>query len=190
MGFLHNPRAFLQVLKAALERTDCRFILFTAGYEPLDATIQAMINTSSDLDESRHFRSCTNGVFLFKDRLFCFSGSEFLDLANEQWYDYQTTIRHMHNIIWHWICSWGSYGSFIRTVWHDLPFSVHCGQLQHPASLSNLTLIEFKFNSWCCLGCCTSLVGPFTTTFWNSAHHGLHLCIFSMPDDTLHIRRT
>eukprot|EP00268_Persea_americana_P063505 TRINITY_DN8241_c0_g2_i3.p1 TRINITY_DN8241_c0_g2~~TRINITY_DN8241_c0_g2_i3.p1 ORF type:complete len:343 (+),score=69.07 TRINITY_DN8241_c0_g2_i3:628-1656(+) len=75
MGFLHNPRAFLQVLKAALERTDCRFILFTAGYEPLDATIQAMINTSSDLDESRHFRSCTNGVFLFKDRLFCFSGT-------------------------------------------------------------------------------------------------------------------
>lgn len=79
MGFLRNPQAFLQVLKAALERTNCRFILFTAGYEPLDASIQAMGNTSSDCDGRQHFRSCADGVLLFDGRLFCFSGSEFLD---------------------------------------------------------------------------------------------------------------
>ncbi|KAJ4808683.1 Sterol 3-beta-glucosyltransferase [Rhynchospora pubera] len=73
MGFLTNPKAFLAVLQRVIEATEYRFILFTSGYEPLDASIRyladnAMPNTSHMLEE-------TDSTFLFNNRLFCFSGS-------------------------------------------------------------------------------------------------------------------
>ncbi|KAF3975516.1 hypothetical protein CMV_001229 [Castanea mollissima] len=37
MGFLKNPQAFLHVLRTVIEITSYRFILFTAGFEALDA---------------------------------------------------------------------------------------------------------------------------------------------------------
>jgi len=41
MGFLRNPKAFLMVIKAVIESTDHRFILFTSGYQPLDSAIRS-----------------------------------------------------------------------------------------------------------------------------------------------------
>ncbi|KAJ0094663.1 hypothetical protein Patl1_15393 [Pistacia atlantica] len=72
MGFLKNPRAFLLVLRTVLETTGYRFVLSTAGYEPLDAAIQAIAaETSSFLNQSQIIE---DGVSLFDGTLFCFSG--------------------------------------------------------------------------------------------------------------------
>ncbi|XP_078176888.1 UDP-Glycosyltransferase superfamily protein [Carex rostrata] len=73
MGFLTNPKAFLAVLQRVIEATKYRFILFTSGYEALDALIRylaydAMPNSSSVLEK-------VDSTLLFNDRLFCFSGS-------------------------------------------------------------------------------------------------------------------
>ncbi|AQK70616.1 UDP-Glycosyltransferase superfamily protein [Zea mays] len=75
MGFLRNPKAFLMVLKAAIESTDYMFILFSSGYKPLDSAIQSI---ASSVNESRGVDSPSLGgdsALLFNGRLFCFLGS-------------------------------------------------------------------------------------------------------------------
>ncbi|KAF9603992.1 hypothetical protein IFM89_039346 [Coptis chinensis] len=71
MGFLRNSRAFLLVLQAVIQITNYRFILFTAGYEPLDSAIQMLAEALSCFDR----KICSEDGVLFWDRLFCFSGT-------------------------------------------------------------------------------------------------------------------
>ncbi|GAV67383.1 hypothetical protein CFOL_v3_10889, partial [Cephalotus follicularis] len=66
MGFLKNPQAFLRVLQTVLQITSYRFILFTAGYEPLDTAVRVIATESCSLSYQKHS--------LFNSRLFCFSG--------------------------------------------------------------------------------------------------------------------
>ncbi|CAN6246702.1 unnamed protein product [Urochloa humidicola] len=73
MGFLRNPKAFLMVLKVAIEMTDYSFILFSTGYQPLDSAIQAVV--SSTTDSSKEETPCGDSTLIFNGRLFCFSGS-------------------------------------------------------------------------------------------------------------------
>ncbi|GFP93875.1 sterol 3-beta-glucosyltransferase ugt80b1 [Phtheirospermum japonicum] len=74
MGYLRNPQAFLRVLRYVLNITNHRFILFTAGYRPLDAAIKIYAQTPSssatEQMQSSEIQSC-----LFDGRLFCFSGA-------------------------------------------------------------------------------------------------------------------
>ncbi|KAH7575685.1 hypothetical protein JRO89_XS02G0193200 [Xanthoceras sorbifolium] len=72
-GFLENPQAFLLVLKRVLEATSYRFILFTAGYEPLNAAIQVIAMETSSVSNQRQFSE--DGINLFDGLLFCFSGT-------------------------------------------------------------------------------------------------------------------
>ncbi|KAK3185010.1 hypothetical protein Dsin_032296 [Dipteronia sinensis] len=72
MGFLENSRAFLLVLKRVLETTSYRFILFTAGYEPLNAAIQVIAMETSSFSNQRQFSE--DGITLFGGLLYCFSG--------------------------------------------------------------------------------------------------------------------
>lgn len=72
MGYLRNPQAFLRVLGNVLNITNHRFILFTAGYGPLDASINffaQILSSASEQIQSTEIQCC-----LFEDRLFCFSG--------------------------------------------------------------------------------------------------------------------
>uniref|UniRef100_A0A6N2KDD8 Erythromycin biosynthesis protein CIII-like C-terminal domain-containing protein n=1 Tax=Salix viminalis TaxID=40686 RepID=A0A6N2KDD8_SALVM len=69
MGFLRNPQTFLQVIQTVLEITNYRFILFTAGYEPLDEAVQVIASESSHLDKRQYLEE---GLCLFDSRLFCF----------------------------------------------------------------------------------------------------------------------
>jgi len=74
MGFLRNPKAFLMVLKAAIESSDYRFIFFSSGYKPLDSAIQSI---ASSENESRGVESPSLGgdsTLLFNGHLFCFLG--------------------------------------------------------------------------------------------------------------------
>ncbi|XP_004230516.1 sterol 3-beta-glucosyltransferase UGT80B1 isoform X1 [Solanum lycopersicum] len=73
MGFLRNPHAFLQVLRTALDISDSRFILFSAGYEPLEAAIESYAKEASSCPEQT--QRSNGGVSFFGGRLFCFSGS-------------------------------------------------------------------------------------------------------------------
>ncbi|CAN8252215.1 unnamed protein product [Cochlearia groenlandica] len=70
MGFVKNPLAFLQVLQSVIQITGYRFIIFTAGYEPLDAAIQTIAKESP----SSAKRTLDAGVSILNDKLFCFSG--------------------------------------------------------------------------------------------------------------------
>ncbi|WVZ77376.1 hypothetical protein U9M48_025251 [Paspalum notatum var. saurae] len=75
MGFIRNPKAFLMVLKAAIESTDYRFILFSSGYQPLDSAIKSI---ASSVTESSGVEAPALGGdsnLLFNGRLFCFLGS-------------------------------------------------------------------------------------------------------------------
>ncbi|KAJ0988050.1 hypothetical protein J5N97_006406 [Dioscorea zingiberensis] len=74
MGYLTNPRAFLLVLKAVVEITNHRVVLFSAGYEPLDASIR-LLSGSSNASKEEQLTDSEDGIFLFNNRLFCFSGS-------------------------------------------------------------------------------------------------------------------
>ncbi|KAJ6348399.1 hypothetical protein OIU76_004799 [Salix suchowensis] len=69
MGFLRNPQTFLQVIQTVLEITNYRFILLTAGYEPLDEAVQVIASESSHLDKRQYLEE---GICLFDSRLFCF----------------------------------------------------------------------------------------------------------------------
>lgn len=72
MGFLKNPQAFMHVLQTVLEITSHRIILFTAGYEPLEAAIQVVAAKASL--EMSHIQLSEDCFSLFNSRLFCFSG--------------------------------------------------------------------------------------------------------------------
>ncbi|KAJ4964839.1 hypothetical protein NE237_016688 [Protea cynaroides] len=72
MGFLTNPRAFLRVIEVVLGITSYRFILFSAGYEPLDAAIQEIALEMGS--SSYQGPDSKDGILLFSGRLFCFSG--------------------------------------------------------------------------------------------------------------------
>lgn len=69
MGFMKNPQAFLQVIRNVLDISSHRFILFSAGYEPLDAAIDLLVHQAGS-----EKGSCKEGASLFGNRLFCFSG--------------------------------------------------------------------------------------------------------------------
>ncbi|KAK9134403.1 hypothetical protein Syun_013733 [Stephania yunnanensis] len=71
MGFLKNPQAFLRILGVVVEITNLRFILFSAGYEPLDCAINVMSGRLSSSNQKRSFES----FLLFDNRVFCFSGA-------------------------------------------------------------------------------------------------------------------
>ncbi|KAK6945589.1 hypothetical protein RJ641_013133, partial [Dillenia turbinata] len=73
MGFLRNPEAFLRVLQIVLDRTNYRFIFFTAGYEPFDRAIQ-MIAAEASQGVGRN-QLHDDSVSLYGGRLFCFSGA-------------------------------------------------------------------------------------------------------------------
>ncbi|XP_010261041.1 PREDICTED: sterol 3-beta-glucosyltransferase UGT80B1 isoform X2 [Nelumbo nucifera] len=73
MGFLTNPGAFLQVLEAVMEITGYRFILLTAGFEPLDAAIQLIATKTCSLSDQKP--QVEDGILLFSDHLLCFSGT-------------------------------------------------------------------------------------------------------------------
>lgn len=72
MGFLRNPKAFLMVLKAAIESTDYRFILLSSGYQPLDSAIQSIASSVTNASEASSLGDGSR--LLFNGRLFCFSG--------------------------------------------------------------------------------------------------------------------
>ncbi|KAG0463980.1 hypothetical protein HPP92_020049 [Vanilla planifolia] len=74
MGFIRNTEAFLSVLKAVIKTTSHRFVLFSAGYEPLDTVIEMISGASSSSNLSK--QECSKGcTLLFDDQLLCFSGS-------------------------------------------------------------------------------------------------------------------
>ncbi|XP_050272622.1 sterol 3-beta-glucosyltransferase UGT80B1 isoform X3 [Quercus robur] len=73
MGFLKNPQAFLHVLRIVIEITSHRFILFTAGFEALDAAVRMIAaEASSCSSQTQLSEDC---ISLFNSRLFCFTGS-------------------------------------------------------------------------------------------------------------------
>ncbi|XP_030959473.1 uncharacterized protein LOC115981463 [Quercus lobata] len=73
MGFLKNPQAFLHVLRTVIEITSYRFILFTAGFEGLDAAVRMIAaEASSCSGQTQLSEDC---ISLFNSRLFCFTGS-------------------------------------------------------------------------------------------------------------------
>ncbi|XP_057434019.1 sterol 3-beta-glucosyltransferase UGT80B1 isoform X2 [Lotus japonicus] len=71
MGFLKDPRAFICVLQMVLNTTNYRFILFTAGYEPLESVVRTIAAEASP-DQKNWSEDC---IPLCDGRLFCFSGS-------------------------------------------------------------------------------------------------------------------
>ncbi|KAG8368757.1 hypothetical protein BUALT_Bualt15G0079100 [Buddleja alternifolia] len=73
MGYLRNPQAFLRVLENVLNITSHRFILFSAGYGPLDAAIKLFAQTLSSASEQ--MQCSEDQSYLFGGRLFCFSGT-------------------------------------------------------------------------------------------------------------------
>lgn len=70
MGFVKNPLAFLRVLQSVINITGYRFIIFTAGYEPLNAAICTIAKESA----SSAKRPLDAGISIFSGKLFCFSG--------------------------------------------------------------------------------------------------------------------
>ncbi|KAJ4717012.1 Sterol 3-beta-glucosyltransferase [Melia azedarach] len=72
MGFLKNPQAFLRVLQTVLQTTNYRFILFTVGYEPLDADIRLIASGKPSF--SKQEQIIQDGISLFDGKLFCCSG--------------------------------------------------------------------------------------------------------------------
>jgi hypothetical protein len=74
MGFLRNPKAFLMVIKAVIESTGHRFILFTSGYQPLDSAIRSVDSLVAKSSDSDTPALSGDSTLLFNSRLFCFSG--------------------------------------------------------------------------------------------------------------------
>lgn len=72
MGFLKSPQEFLQVILTLLDITNYRFILLSAGYEPLDAAVEVIAAEASSSVERGP--SSEDGIFLFDGRLLYFSG--------------------------------------------------------------------------------------------------------------------
>ncbi|CAN6859000.1 unnamed protein product [Brassica oleracea] len=67
MGFMKNPLAFLRILESVIQITGYRFIILTAGYEPLEVAICTIAQEPVK-------RSLQEGVSIFNGKLFCFSG--------------------------------------------------------------------------------------------------------------------
>ena len=86
MGFLKNPQAFLYVLRTVIEITSYRFILFTAGFEALDAAVRMIAaETSSCSSQTQLSEDC---ISLFNCQLFCFTGyvsSNIRKLVGRRW---------------------------------------------------------------------------------------------------------
>ncbi|GMH24485.1 hypothetical protein Nepgr_026328 [Nepenthes gracilis] len=73
MGFLRNPWAFLHILRAVVDITKYRFILFSSGCELLESAIRVIATEEySSLDQQEISK---DGHTLFCGRLFCFFGS-------------------------------------------------------------------------------------------------------------------
>lgn len=72
MGYFRNPQAFVRVLGNVLNISNHRFILFSAGYGPLDAAISILAHTPPSASEQ--MQSSEIQTSLFDGRLFCFSG--------------------------------------------------------------------------------------------------------------------
>lgn len=73
MGFMRKPQLLLRVLQSVIELSSYRFILFSSGYGPLDAATRILATETSLCSEKGE--PVKNGISLFSDRLFCFSGS-------------------------------------------------------------------------------------------------------------------
>ncbi|XP_022642990.1 sterol 3-beta-glucosyltransferase, partial [Vigna radiata var. radiata] len=71
MGFLKDPYAFICILQTVLSTTNYRFILFTAGYEPLESIVRR-ISTEASFELKNCRDDC---VPLCNGRLLCFFGS-------------------------------------------------------------------------------------------------------------------
>lgn len=70
MGFVRDPIAFLRILQSVIQITGYRFIIFTAGYGPLDAAIWTIANRS----DSSEKQPLHVGISIFNGKLFCYSG--------------------------------------------------------------------------------------------------------------------
>lgn len=68
MGFMKNPLAFLRILESVIQITGYRFIILTAGYEPLEVAICTIANKPASK------RSLQEGVSIFNGMIFCYSG--------------------------------------------------------------------------------------------------------------------
>eukprot|EP01018_Ginkgo_biloba_P024285 Gb_26819 [translate_table: standard] len=84
MGYIDNPEGMLLLLKAVLEASSYRIILFSAGHPPLDTAIQAFggehlatdkIHDASSNDHQGNLKLIKDGLLLFNNRLFCYAGS-------------------------------------------------------------------------------------------------------------------
>uniref|UniRef100_A0A0D9VDM6 Erythromycin biosynthesis protein CIII-like C-terminal domain-containing protein n=1 Tax=Leersia perrieri TaxID=77586 RepID=A0A0D9VDM6_9ORYZ len=64
MGYLRNPKAFLMVLKAVIEKTDYRIILFSSGYQPLDSAIQSVASSVAESIAIHHAGSGSTAAAL------------------------------------------------------------------------------------------------------------------------------
>ncbi|PWA46311.1 UDP-glucuronosyl/UDP-glucosyltransferase [Artemisia annua] len=73
MGFMRKPQLLLHVLQSVIELSSYRFILFSSGYGPLDVATRILATETSLCSEKGE--PVMNGISLFSDRLFCFSGS-------------------------------------------------------------------------------------------------------------------
>lgn len=98
MGFLKNAQAFLRLLQTVLEITNYRFILFTAGYIPLDAAIRAVAAESSPYATHKQFND--ECISLFNDRLFCFSGWAPRIYKNIKWAFFLLKLVMFVNVYW------------------------------------------------------------------------------------------
>ncbi|XP_071931190.1 sterol 3-beta-glucosyltransferase UGT80A2-like isoform X1 [Coffea arabica] len=72
MGLMRNPQAFLQVIENVIGISSHRFLLFSAGYGPLDTAINSL--AQNGLVGSERRQSSRDGVSIFGGRLFCYSG--------------------------------------------------------------------------------------------------------------------
>ncbi|KAL5564025.1 hypothetical protein UlMin_033772 [Ulmus minor] len=72
MGFLKDPLAFLHVLQTVFKITSYRFILFTSGYAPLDASIKFIASEASS--RGNQIILSEDCISVFNGRLFCFTG--------------------------------------------------------------------------------------------------------------------
>ncbi|PWA75463.1 UDP-glucuronosyl/UDP-glucosyltransferase [Artemisia annua] len=82
MGFMRKTQLLLRVLQSVIELSSYRFILFSSGYGPLDAATRILARETSLCSEKGE--PVKNGISLFSDRLFYFSGQPSAeDLQNE-----------------------------------------------------------------------------------------------------------
>ncbi|KAG6406814.1 hypothetical protein SASPL_134425 [Salvia splendens] len=72
MGYFQSPQIFLRVLRNVLSISSHRFILFSAGYGPLDTAINLLSQRPQSASEQ--VQSSEIQISLFDGRLFCFTG--------------------------------------------------------------------------------------------------------------------